>query len=87
MNSTTQPPAIIDGDVAVSYVLVPFLLITIVGIVAAVVSGLSARMRQDTVAEKYSAYKLSYREIVKFSKNNTINLKALISQNWETYSM
>lgn len=38
MNSTTQPPPIIDGDVAVSYVLVPFFLITIIGIAAAVVS-------------------------------------------------
>lgn len=38
MNSTTQPPPVIDGDVAVSYVLVPFFLITIIGIAAAVVS-------------------------------------------------
>uniref|UniRef100_A0A3Q0QSR5 Small integral membrane protein 29 n=1 Tax=Amphilophus citrinellus TaxID=61819 RepID=A0A3Q0QSR5_AMPCI len=38
MNSTTQPPATIDGNVAVSYVLVPFLLITIAGIIAAVVT-------------------------------------------------
>uniref|UniRef100_A0A8D3DVY8 Uncharacterized protein n=1 Tax=Scophthalmus maximus TaxID=52904 RepID=A0A8D3DVY8_SCOMX len=37
MNRTTQPPAVIDGDVAVGYVLVPFFLITIIGIAAAVV--------------------------------------------------
>ena len=40
MNGTaTPPPAITDGDVAVSYVLIPFLLITVVGVVAAVGSG------------------------------------------------
>lgn len=38
MNSTTQPPAISDGDAAVTYVLVPFFLITIIGIAVAVVS-------------------------------------------------
>ncbi|RXN33571.1 putative protein C3orf18-like protein [Labeo rohita] len=37
MNITTQPPHTINGDVAVSYVLVPFFLITAIGIVAAVV--------------------------------------------------
>uniref|UniRef100_A0A3Q4MPX8 Small integral membrane protein 29 n=1 Tax=Neolamprologus brichardi TaxID=32507 RepID=A0A3Q4MPX8_NEOBR len=36
MNSTTQSPATIDGNVAVSYVLVPFFLITFAGIIAAV---------------------------------------------------
>uniref|UniRef100_A0A3Q3X0K4 Uncharacterized protein n=1 Tax=Mola mola TaxID=94237 RepID=A0A3Q3X0K4_MOLML len=36
MNSTTPPPAITDGDVAVGYVLIPFLLITVVGVVAAI---------------------------------------------------
>lgn len=38
MNSTTPPPAVPDGDVAVGYVLVPFFLFTIIGIVVAVVS-------------------------------------------------
>ncbi|XP_026224151.1 small integral membrane protein 29 [Anabas testudineus] len=47
MNSTTQPPAIIDGDVAVSYVLVPFLLITVTGIAAAVVMYIRKRRRID----------------------------------------
>ncbi|CDQ67853.1 unnamed protein product [Oncorhynchus mykiss] len=37
MNSTTQPPAPIDRDVAVSSLLVPFFLITFIGIAAAVV--------------------------------------------------
>ncbi|KAG7221587.1 hypothetical protein INR49_017118 [Caranx melampygus] len=47
MNSTTQPPPIIDGDVAVSYVLVPFFLITIVGIAAAVVMYIRKKRRID----------------------------------------
>ncbi|KAG7520214.1 hypothetical protein JOB18_025451 [Solea senegalensis] len=48
MNSTTPPPpAIIDGDVAVSYVLVPFFLITIIGIVAAVVMYIRRKRRID----------------------------------------
>ncbi|XP_026189064.1 small integral membrane protein 29 [Mastacembelus armatus] len=47
MNSTTQPPAIVDGDVAVSYVLVPFLLITIIGIAAAVVMYIRKKRRID----------------------------------------
>lgn len=38
MNSTTPPPAITDADAAISYVLVPFFLITVIGIVVAVVS-------------------------------------------------
>lgn len=38
MNSTTPPPAIRGADAAIGYVLVPFFLITIVGIVVAVVS-------------------------------------------------
>ncbi|KAK7878398.1 hypothetical protein WMY93_031028 [Mugilogobius chulae] len=37
MNSTTEPPAVVNGDAAVTYVLVPFFLITIIGIAAAVV--------------------------------------------------
>nr|XP_046252889.1 small integral membrane protein 29 [Scatophagus argus]XP_046252890.1 small integral membrane protein 29 [Scatophagus argus]XP_046252891.1 small integral membrane protein 29 [Scatophagus argus] len=47
MNSTTQPPAIVDGDVAVGYVLVPFLLITTIGIAAAVVMYIRRRRRID----------------------------------------
>uniref|UniRef100_A0A3Q3EWE4 Small integral membrane protein 29 n=1 Tax=Labrus bergylta TaxID=56723 RepID=A0A3Q3EWE4_9LABR len=46
-NTTTQPPAIIDGDVAVGYVLVPFFLITIAGIAAAVVMYIRKRRRVD----------------------------------------
>ncbi|KTG36334.1 hypothetical protein cypCar_00018330 [Cyprinus carpio] len=37
MNITTPPPHPISGDAAVSYVLVPFFLITALGVVAAVV--------------------------------------------------
>uniref|UniRef100_M4AQ58 Small integral membrane protein 29 n=1 Tax=Xiphophorus maculatus TaxID=8083 RepID=M4AQ58_XIPMA len=41
MNSTTtQPPAHKDGGVAVSYVLVPFLLITIAGIATVLIDRL-----------------------------------------------
>ncbi|KAM8753934.1 small integral membrane protein 29 isoform 1-T2 [Acanthopagrus schlegelii] len=47
MNSTTEPPAIIDGDVAVGYVLVPFLLITIIGVAAAVVMYIRKKRRID----------------------------------------
>ncbi|XP_042347867.1 small integral membrane protein 29 [Plectropomus leopardus] len=47
MNSTTETPAIIDGYVSVSYVLVPFLLITIIGIVAAVVMYIRKKKRID----------------------------------------
>ncbi|XP_053705636.1 small integral membrane protein 29 isoform X1 [Synchiropus splendidus] len=41
MNATTHPPPPpgIDGDLAVGYVLVPFFLITVAGVAAAVVSG------------------------------------------------
>nr|XP_020466283.1 uncharacterized protein C3orf18 homolog [Monopterus albus]XP_020466284.1 uncharacterized protein C3orf18 homolog [Monopterus albus] len=45
MNSTTQSPAIPNGDVAVSYVLVPFLLITVIGIAAAVVMYIRKKKR------------------------------------------
>lgn len=38
MNITTPPPAIRDADAAIGYVLVPFFLITVIGIVVAVVS-------------------------------------------------
>lgn len=44
MNSTTPPPIAPDGDVAVGYVLVPFVLITIIGVAAAVVSGYRGRL-------------------------------------------
>lgn len=47
MNSTTPPPAIRDGDVAVGYVLVPFFLITVIGIVVAVVSLFDTHSRQN----------------------------------------
>ncbi|XP_010889728.1 small integral membrane protein 29 isoform X2 [Esox lucius] len=47
MNSTTQPPATIDGDVAVSSVLVPFFLITFIGIAAAVVMYVRKKRRID----------------------------------------
>ncbi|CAB1336441.1 unnamed protein product [Coregonus sp. 'balchen'] len=47
MNSTTQPPAIIDRDVAVSSVLVPFFLITFIGIAAAVVMYVRRKRRID----------------------------------------
>ncbi|KAJ8016723.1 hypothetical protein DPEC_G00010290 [Dallia pectoralis] len=47
MNSTTQPPATIDGDVAISSVLVPFFLITFIGIAAAVVMYVRKKRRID----------------------------------------
>lgn len=47
MNSTTQSPATIDGNVAVSYVLVPFLLITFAGIIAAVIMYIRRKRRVD----------------------------------------
>ncbi|KAA8590797.1 small integral membrane protein 29 isoform X2 [Etheostoma spectabile] len=47
MNTTTEPPATIDGDVAVGYVLVPFFLITIIGIAAAVVMYIRKKRRID----------------------------------------
>ncbi|XP_008317387.1 uncharacterized protein C3orf18 homolog [Cynoglossus semilaevis] len=47
MNSTTQPPAISDGDAAVTYVLVPFFLITIIGIAVAVILYVRRKRRID----------------------------------------
>lgn len=47
MNSTTQPPSIADKDVAVGYVLVPFFLVTIIGIVTAVVLYIRRKRRLD----------------------------------------
>ncbi|XP_065138662.1 small integral membrane protein 29 [Paramisgurnus dabryanus] len=47
MNITTQPPQTINGDVAVTYVLVPFFLITLIGIVAAVVMYIRRKRRID----------------------------------------
>ncbi|XP_051947297.1 small integral membrane protein 29-like [Xyrauchen texanus] len=47
MNSTTQPPHIINGDVAVSYVLVPLFLIIVIGIVTAVVTYIRRKQRID----------------------------------------
>ncbi|XP_049611211.1 small integral membrane protein 29 [Syngnathus scovelli] len=46
MNSTTPSPTI-NGDAAVGYVLVPFFLITIIGIVAAVVLYVRKKRRLD----------------------------------------
>ncbi|XP_074537651.1 small integral membrane protein 29 [Halichoeres trimaculatus] len=46
-NNTTQPPDIFDGNVAVGYVLVPFFLITIIGIAAAVVMYIRKKRRVD----------------------------------------
>lgn len=45
-NSTTEPPAI-DGDKAVIYILVPFFLITIIGIVVAVAMYIRKKRRLD----------------------------------------
>lgn len=47
MNSTTEPPAIVNGDVAVSYVLVPFFLITVIGIAVAVAMYVRKKRRLD----------------------------------------
>lgn len=47
MNSTTEPPATIGGDAAISYVLVPFLLITVIGIAAAVAMYIRKKRRID----------------------------------------
>lgn len=60
MNSTTQSPATIDGNVAVSYVLVPFFLITFAGIIAAVVSGLNTWHRMIYVKLSHCVMKQSY---------------------------
>ncbi|XP_061841212.1 small integral membrane protein 29 [Nerophis lumbriciformis] len=46
MNSTTPSPTI-NGDVAVSYVLVPFFLITILGIALAVILYIRKKRRID----------------------------------------
>ncbi|KAM6976773.1 small integral membrane protein 29 [Aplochiton taeniatus] len=46
-NSTAEPPGTIDGDVAVSYVLVPFLFITFIAIAAVVVMYVRKRRRID----------------------------------------
>ncbi|CAG6021712.1 small integral membrane protein 29 isoform 2-T2 [Menidia menidia] len=47
MNSTTQTPAVVDGGLPVSYVLVPFLLITIAGIAAALILYIRRKRRID----------------------------------------
>lgn len=47
MNSTTEPPPSPGGDEAVAYVLVPFLLITIIGIAAAVIMYIRRKRRID----------------------------------------
>uniref|UniRef100_A0A3B5BA72 Small integral membrane protein 29 n=1 Tax=Stegastes partitus TaxID=144197 RepID=A0A3B5BA72_9TELE len=45
-NSTTEPPPT-DRDVSVAYVLVPFLLITVIGIAAAVIMYIRRKRRVD----------------------------------------
>uniref|UniRef100_A0A8C2CR56 Small integral membrane protein 29 n=1 Tax=Cyprinus carpio TaxID=7962 RepID=A0A8C2CR56_CYPCA len=47
MNITTPPPHPISGDAAISYVLVPFFLITALGVVAAVVMYIRRKQRID----------------------------------------
>ncbi|RVE70792.1 hypothetical protein OJAV_G00068220 [Oryzias javanicus] len=47
MNNSTQPPAVIDGGATVTYVLVPFLLITLTGIAAAVILYIRRKRRID----------------------------------------
>ncbi|XP_016406130.1 uncharacterized protein C3orf18-like [Sinocyclocheilus rhinocerous] len=47
MNGTTQPPHTISGDAALSYVLLPFFLITALGTAAAVVMYIRRRRRID----------------------------------------
>ncbi|XP_028652832.1 small integral membrane protein 29 [Erpetoichthys calabaricus] len=47
MNITTVHPPVDNGDVAISYVLVPFLLITLFGIAAAGVMYVQKRRRVD----------------------------------------
>uniref|UniRef100_A0A8C6UVS5 Small integral membrane protein 29 n=1 Tax=Neogobius melanostomus TaxID=47308 RepID=A0A8C6UVS5_9GOBI len=46
-NSTTAPPDIVNGDGVVTYVLVPFFLITIIGIAVAVVMYIRKKRRLD----------------------------------------
>ncbi|XP_072552983.1 small integral membrane protein 29 [Salminus brasiliensis] len=47
MNTTTQPPHIVNGDVAVGYILVPFFCITLIGIIVAAVMYLRRKQRID----------------------------------------
>ncbi|XP_026881085.2 small integral membrane protein 29 isoform X2 [Electrophorus electricus] len=47
MNTTTHPPHVPDGDVAVSYVLVPFFSLTVIGIIVAAVLYLRRKQRID----------------------------------------
>lgn len=46
-NSTTEPPPIDNSDAAVTYVLVPFFLITIIGIAVAVALYIQKKRRLD----------------------------------------
>lgn len=46
-NSTTEPPDIDEGDKAVTYILVPFFLITIIGIAVAVAMYIRKKRRLD----------------------------------------
>ncbi|XP_028850626.1 small integral membrane protein 29 [Denticeps clupeoides] len=47
MNTTTPPPTTFNSDAAVSYVLVPFFLITFIGVVVAVVMYIRRKRRLD----------------------------------------
>ncbi|KAL7864519.1 hypothetical protein AOLI_G00159390 [Acnodon oligacanthus] len=47
MNTTTQPPHIINDNVSVGYVLLPFFLITLIGIIVAAVMYVRRKQRID----------------------------------------
>ncbi|XP_015197562.2 small integral membrane protein 29 isoform X2 [Lepisosteus oculatus] len=47
MNSTSPPSPAVNGDAAISYILVPFFLITIVGVAAAGVMYIQKKRRID----------------------------------------
>ncbi|MCI4387119.1 hypothetical protein PGIGA_G00070520 [Pangasianodon gigas] len=47
MNTTTEPPHPTGGDVALTYVLLPFFIITLAGIIVAAVMYVKRRQRLD----------------------------------------